>query len=322
MSEFPQLSKDLYPNVYLEETDALLPRKVDQNLRYAYFKVLAKGGKCLVQSCKDLNLNRFICYKSLLPEFEKDTIEQQRFVREARVSAMLQHPNTIPTYDLGRDNRGNYYFTMKLVHGYTFREILDFRDRYDLSQMMEVIIQVAHALAYAHSHGVIHRDIKPSNILVGPFGEVLLMDWGLAKVRSQTATSQPDNPVSDAVNEDPQEAGITMHGKLQGTIGYMSPEQIERNPDIDDKTDIYSLGAIIYEILAGRALVEVKGRLPDAAISDTLYKDIVPPSQISKLKPPKLLEKLVMQCLAKDPAGRPQSTSELIRQLHDSMPLV
>ena len=181
MSKFPEFQVKEYANVYKEDTDKPLPAKIDHNLRYAFFSTIAKGGKSLIKSCKDMHLGRFVCYKTLKPEFADDPIEQQRLLREARVSAMLQHPNTLPTYELGRDNNGNYYFTMKLVHGYTLREILDYRDRYDLTQLTDVIIQVGHALEYAHCHGVLHRDIKPENILVGPFGEVILMDWGLAK---------------------------------------------------------------------------------------------------------------------------------------------
>ena len=234
--KFPE-QKQEYASVYLEDTDKALPEKININTRYAYFKTIAKGGKCLIQACKDLHLSRVICYKSLLPEFADDPIEQQRFLREARVSAMLQHPNTVPTYELGRDNKGHYYFTMKLVHGYTLREILDYRERYDLSQLVDVIIQVAHALEYAHAHGVVHRDIKPENILVGPFGEVVLMDWGLAKVWKTDGSdavlpADKDDTYSDDLS-------ITRRGKLQGTIIHMSPEQIDKAPDIDGRTDIY-----------------------------------------------------------------------------------
>ena len=112
------------------------------------------------------------------------------------------HPNTVPTYELGRDNRGHYYFTMKLVHGYTLREILDFRDRYDLTQLVDVIVQIGHALEYAHTHGVAHRDIKPENILVGPYGEVLLLDWGLAKVWNPDGSATKDDE-EDARTGDP-----------------------------------------------------------------------------------------------------------------------
>ena len=183
MVRFPEPPEDDYPIVYMRDTDRPLPESITPaHTRYAYFKTIARGGRSIIESCKDLHLMRVVARKSLKPEFARNRVDQTRLIREARIAAMLQHPNTVPTYELGRDNKGHCYFTMKLVHGYTFREVLDFRERYDLTRLMDVVIQIAHALEYAHSHGVAHRDIKPENILVGPFGEVLLLDWGLAKV--------------------------------------------------------------------------------------------------------------------------------------------
>ncbi len=313
MPQFPELPVREYAQVYKEDTDKPLPVKVDQNLRYAYFRTIATGGKSIIQSCKDLHLGRFVCYKSLKPEFADDPIEQQRLLREARVSAMLQHPNTIPTYELGRDKSGHYYFTMKLVHGYTLREILDYRERYDLTQLLDVVIDVGHALEYAHSHGVLHRDIKPENILVGPFGEVILMDWGLAKVWDTKGTQEDigdgTEPLSDNV-------GITGQAKLQGTVSYMSPEQIARDPAIDARTDIYSLAAVIYEILAGRTAAQ--GNTVDELVRSVQEEVPVPPSRLAKYRIPDLLESTTLQCLSKSPADRLQSVSEYIRLLQET----
>jgi len=310
--KFPALQQE-YASVYLEDTDKALPEKININTRYAYFKTVAKGGKCLIQACKDLHLSRVICYKSLLPEFADDPIEQQRFLREARVSAMLQHPNTIPTYELGRNTKGHYYFTMKLVHGYTLREILDYRERYDLSQLIDVIIQVAHALEYAHAHGVVHRDIKPENILVGPFGEVVLMDWGLAKVWKKDGSDAPlANDIRDTLSD---ELSITRRGKLQGTIIHMSPEQIDKDPNLDGRTDIYSLGTILYEILTGTS--PSAGDTIDKMIDSVKNQEPLPPSEVSKLKIPPLLEKATMGCLKKKPEDRIPSALELIRLLQE-----
>jgi len=151
MSEYPKLKLPEQSPLLIEQTDKNLAQKPNPNFRYAYFKTIAKGGKSLIQSCKDLHLNRTVCYKSLLPEFAGDEIEQTRLLREARISALLQHPNTVPTYEVGRTKQGHYYFTMKLVHGYTLREIFDYRERYDLSQLVDTIVQVAYALEYAHT---------------------------------------------------------------------------------------------------------------------------------------------------------------------------
>jgi serine/threonine-protein kinase len=314
MPQFPELPVKEYAQVYKEDTDKALPEKIDQNLRYAYFSTIAKGGKSLIKSCKDMHLGRFVCYKTLKPEFADDPIEQQRLLREARVSAMLQHPSTIPTYEIGRDKQGNYYFTMKLVHGYTLREILDFRERYDLTQLIDVVIDVGHALEYAHSHGVLHRDIKPDNILVGPFGEVILMDWGLAKVWSAQGT-QEQLLVSDSEPES-DDIGITGQAKLQGTVSYMSPEQINRDPAINGRTDIYSLAAVIYEILAGKTAAQ--GGTMDQLVKSTLEEVPESPSTLVRYPIPELLEAVTMQCLKKEPAERIQTMGEMIRLLQET----
>ena len=311
MSEFPKFRQADYPTLYLEQTDQDLSKNAHPSLRYAYFKTIAKGGKSLIQSCKDLHLGRVVCYKSLRSEFANDPIEQKRLLREARISAMLQHPNTMPTYELGRDRQGHYYFTMKLVHGYTFREIINYRERYDLTQLMDILIQVAYALEYAHTHGVVHRDIKPENILVGPFGEVLLLDWGLAKVRSK------DGDLSDIEIEptDVMDQNKTMTGfqKLQGTISYMSPEQINKDPNIDARTDIYSLAALFYEGLSGRT--PASGNTMDELLQSTLHSTPPDIADISSMPLPKVQASTIMQCLEKNPDQRVQNITEMIRLL-------
>ena len=224
---------------------------------------------------------------------------------------MLQHPNTMPTYELGRDRKGHYYFTMKLVHGYTFREIINYRERYDTTQLLDIVIQVAYALEYAHTHGVVHRDIKPENILVGPFGEVLLLDWGLAKVRSE------EGEESDIDNIEPQHAvddqSMTGFQKLQGTISYMSPEQIKKAHDIDGRTDIYSLGCLLYEALSGRT--PASGETMDQLIASTMNDQPPQLTSITSMPISNVLNDTIMQCLQKNPDHRMATMAELIRCL-------
>ena len=311
MPMFQQSTKD-YDHVFLEDTDKPLPEKLNPSTRYMFLSTIAKGGKSLIKSCKDMHLNRVVAYKTLRAEFEADEIENTRLLREARVSAMLQHPNTLPIYEVGRDSRGHYYFTMKLVHGYTLREIMDYRERYDLTQLIEVIEQVAHALDYAHAHGVAHRDIKPENILAGPYGEVLLLDWGLAKVWKKDGTTLVDDTGDDILVADSDKT-MTGHGKLQGTLCYMSPEQISRDPDISYSTDIYSLGSVLYELLAGKPPFDSDKTYE---ILDMVQNQLpVKPSEVSKYPVPKILEKLCMKCLRKNPAERPASMDEVLQTL-------
>ena len=315
MPRFPEPPADDYAFVYLEDTDRPLPEKLNPGTRYAYFKTIAKGGKSIIQSCKDLHLHRVICYKKLRPEFADDPTEKRRFLREARVSAALQHPSIIPTYEVGRDSRGQYYFTMKLVHGFTMRELFDekYRDRYDLTQLVDVLIDVAHALRYAHAHGVVHRDIKPDNILVGPYGEVLLMDWGLAKVWSQSGESDEPTPSQTAPVSSDDVTQMTLAGKLEGTLAYMSPEQLDADPEIDFRTDLYSMGVVLYEMLARRTPFEGEKihHLTDAIRAGNPPR----PSTLTPLRIPEPLEELALQCLQIDPDVRISGCEELIRRL-------
>ncbi|MDP6375815.1 MAG: serine/threonine-protein kinase [Pseudomonadales bacterium] len=314
MTTFPEPPPDTGSVVTLEETDKPLPKILNPGNRYAYFKTIARGGKCIIQSCKDLHLGRVVCYKKLRPEFENDAVEQQRFLREARISAMLQHPNTVPTYELGRTNRGHYYFTMKLVHGYTLREVLDYRERYDFGQLIDVVQQVTNALEYAHACRVVHRDIKPENILIGPFGEVLILDWGLAKVWSETEQAQLDDATAATISTE-QVSHLTGQGKLQGTITYMSPEQIRRDPAIDYRSDIYSIGVVLFEVLCGRP--PFTGETVNDVREQILQTEPVPPSTYSKFPIPALLDKAAHRCIAKDPEARLLDCQQLRRILNE-----
>lgn len=312
---FPEAT-DKFPVVYTKDTDCPLPESaIVDPMRYAYFKTIAKGGKCLIQSCLDFHLRRTIAHKSLLKEFADDPIEQQRFLREARVSAMLQHPNTIPTYELSRDNTGHYFFTMKLVRGATLREVIDqsrasefyYIEGYGLDRMVSIVIQVGHALDYAHNHGVIHRDVKPANILMGPFGEVVLLDWGLAKVYDMEAEQQ-------AQPEEGGDPSLSGSGRLQGTAYYMSPEQIDESVDLDHRSDIYSLGAVLYECLTLETMTA--GATIQQILDNARNLMPPPPSEISPDRGiPADLDAMVMRCVQKDPGARFQSMNKLVTEL-------
>ena len=311
---FPK-PQDEYPVLYLKDTDGPLPANaVNNKTRYAYFKTIAQGGKCIIKSCKDFHLGRAVAYKTLRPEFADDAYEQQRFLREARVTANLQHPNTIPVYELSRDNAGHYYFTMKLVQGSTLREVLEGEATIEewndapLHRVIDVLIQVCHALDYAHQHGVVHRDIKRANILIGPFGEVLVLDWGLAKVWGM-AGNEDSLLEADSTNK----PSLTGQGKLQGTVFYMSPEQVQESPDLDRRSDIYSVGAVLYEVLTGVEMIE-RGPL-HAMLSAVIDGNVLPPSERAPdldLEIPHELEAICMRCIAPNPDDRYGSANDLL----------
>ena len=311
MLKFPEAPSEL-AKIYLEEADRPLPEVLNPRTRYRMLSTVAKGGKCLIQSCQDMHLGRVIAYKQLRPELQEDPVEQRRLLREARISGFLQHPNTIPVYEVGRDARGHYYFTMKLVHGYTLREILDYRERYDLTQLIEVIEQVAHALDNAHSHGVAHRDIKPENILVGPYGEVLVLDWGLAKVWGKDGASGEDT--SEEKTAIASDKSMTGNQKLQGTLCYMSPEQIEQSSTLSYSTDVYSIGVLLYEVLTGKVPFDGEHTYE---VLEAVKQDVpVKPSKITRLRVPRALEDLAMKSLEKSPENRPDIAS-FIRTLQE-----
>lgn len=315
-----------YPRVHLEDTDHPLPIQPNANLRYAYFKTIAQGGTCVISSCKDLHLMRTICHKQLRSDLADDPFHQQRFVREARVTAMLQHPNTIPTYELGRSSDGHPYFTMKLVYGQTLREILESCGHakshningFSLAKLVNILSQVGHALFYAHRHGVVHRDIKPENVLIGAFDEVLLLDWGLAKVWSKDESEIPliESRISRDRTIGESDVSLTDQGPLDATPAYMSPEQLLNRNAVDHRSDIYSLGAVLYELLTLRRMTP--GDTVNSVLDFLRHGKIPPPkSRPGSVPVSKHLADICMSCVSHDPGIRYQTMEHVIDHLEE-----
>ncbi len=174
------------------------------------------------------------------------------------------------------------------------------------------------ALGYAHSKRVLHRDIKPENILIGPYGEVLLLDWGLAKVWHKDAVEKGGQAAQD--DEDIEEAegdpGMTGEAKLQGTVMYMSPEQINRDPGISFQSDLYSLGALLYESLTG--MTPFQGDVVHTLLQQVRTEMPADPRSVTRQHVPEVLAELTMHCLQKDPTDRPGSAEELVRILREN----
>ena len=245
-----------YPGIYLSTTDTALPEWFSNNFeKYVNLQPMPQGGRGILYSCDDLNLGRKVALKTLAPDKKDSPVDRKRLLREARVTAQLAHPNTIPVYEIGITDRDAIYFTMKKVEGESLYEILvriargdaPTLERHPLEQLIGILLKALSALRYAHTHGVVHRDVKPENILVGIFDEVYLMDWGVAKV-----WGMPRDEAIEASFDLPEGDRITLAGQRPGTPLYMAPEQIRGTPPVDERSDIFSFGVMLYECLVQR----------------------------------------------------------------------
>jgi hypothetical protein len=225
--------------------------------RYEILGEIARGGMGAVLKGRDLDLGRELAFKVLLEQFQNDLEVVRRFLEEAQIGGQLQHPGIVPVHELGQFPDGRPYFTMKLVEGRTLANLLKERadPAQDLPRFLKVFEQVCQTMAYAHSRGVIHRDLKPSNIMVGAFGEVQVMDWGLAKVLDQPGSGRQSVGGAAAVRtvRSDDTDGRTQAGAVMGTPAYMPPEQARGEIDqLDERCDVFALGAMLCEILTGQ----------------------------------------------------------------------
>ncbi|MEZ6062864.1 MAG: serine/threonine-protein kinase [Planctomycetaceae bacterium] len=295
--------------ITLQESDKDLPKHVQNGfMRYSNFKPLTQGGEAILQTCRDENLGRTVVMKTLLPQLQNLETYQKRFLREARVTALIPHPATVPVYELSRDREGNAYFTMKKLSGRDLCDILDAiaenhsqsQTEFPLSRMLEILIQVGNCLAYAHSLGVVHRDLKPSNVMVGEYGDITLLDWGLAKVWDM----DDNDEVEQLARSGRQQISgrLTGKGDVQGTPFYMSPEQARETGDVDERTDIYNMGILLFEVLtgdsymSGRNFKEIKRKILEDPVRE--------PKSVAKHPVPPELNAVCVKALQKNPADR------------------
>ncbi len=227
--------------------------------RYAFGEVIARGGMGVVYRAVDTTLGREVAVKVLHEKFDATSAAARRFAGEARITAQLQHPAIPPVHDLGTLADGQPFLVMKLVMGQTLDALLAQRPDpgHDCARFVAAFEQVCQALAFAHTHGVIHRDLKPANVMVGSFGEVQVMDWGLAKVLG-TRPAPADDPDQTRADTEIQslrdsDAAFTQAGSVLGTPAFMPPEQaIGAVDQIDQRSDVFGLGSILCVILTGR----------------------------------------------------------------------
>ena len=233
--------------------------------RYEDLGLLGVGGMGEVRRVRDGNLRRIMAMKIIHTSYMERPRLVSRFVEEAQIQAQLQHPNIVPIYEIEQLPDGRHYFTMKQIRGTEFTEKIgavhgaSMDDRWRAADdgttfrdLIRIHQQVCETVAYAHSQGVIHRDLKPENIMIGGFGEVLVVDWGLAKVLGRENDQRIENAnIIETVRSD-SSAHQTRTGSVSGTPCYMAPEQaFGMNEDVGTATDVYTLGAILYEILSG-----------------------------------------------------------------------
>jgi serine/threonine protein kinase/Leucine-rich repeat (LRR) protein len=255
------------------DADLLLPQEFHRAERYEIGSELARGGMGAVLTARQVTIRRPVALKRILGHASRNPRQRMRFIEEAQITGQLEHPNIVPVYDLAVDEEGHPYYTMKLVQGITFKKVIQLLQRnipeaaakYPLPALLTIFQKVCDAVGFAHSKGVIHRDLKPANIMVGAFGEVLVMDWGLAKVLRATA---PQDLLSDvgssqgisnpamtgsSIRSARMEEGEdyrTLDGVVVGTPHFMAPEQARGDIDrLDERTDIFALGSILYQIL-------------------------------------------------------------------------
>jgi hypothetical protein len=230
--------------------------------RYQLFEEIGRGGMGEVRWCRDLLMDRDLAIKALRKEHQGKPDLERRFQEEARIHGQLQHPSIAPVHDVGRLDDGRPFFTMKLVQGGTLDDLLKKRSTlsHDWPRFLTIFEQMCQAVAYAHSRGVLHRDLKPANVMVGAFGEVQVMDWGLAKGLNRDGSKEAAAPLSPGEaktngqsREDTPEAFRTQQGQGMGTWAYVPPEQARGEVDrVSQRSDVFGLGAILCEILTGQ----------------------------------------------------------------------
>lgn len=299
-----------------------------QTERYERVRQLAKGGMGEVHLAFDHQLQRHVALKVMAPEVSASPELSARFSQEAIVLGRLDHPHIVPIHDLGTDAQGQNYYAMKFVRGTTLKEVLTglrkgqskIIDRYPLARLLEIFQKICDAVGNAHSKSIIHRDLKPANIMIGEFGEVMVMDWGIAKILNQPETTSANLPVGAG--------GGTQYGTVMGTPSFMAPEQAEGRLDaINERTDIYSLGAILYNILTLRPPITGEGT--NAELMERVKAGKITPPTVFNADTgnaavllhcpdrqiPEAVSAVAMQALAREPARRYADVSELQRDI-------
>jgi serine/threonine-protein kinase len=297
--------------------ELVLERSPDE--RYEHRALLGEGGMGEVRLCKDKRFGRDVAMKVVRSGQGSKGDLRARFLREARVQGQLEHPAIVPVYDVGRDAAGNLFFTMKRLRGSTLEEVITrLRSRdsdtgalYTRHKLLSAFLDVCQAVHFAHARGVVHRDLKPGNVMLGSYGEVYVLDWGLAKLTGRKDELQAEEQVDLS-----SVAGAkTAVGALMGTPGYMAPEQIAGDNDgIDHRTDVYALGVILFEILALQPL-HGEGSASEVLARTLRGSDARPSVRAPEREVPPELEAICVRATA----ARKEDRYASARELHDAV---
>jgi Tol biopolymer transport system component len=280
--------------LYLKGVPAMTGRTI---AHYEILERLGEGGMGVVYKAKDTHLDRFVAIKVLPPEKVADPERKRRFVQEAKAASALNHPNIVTIHDIDQTD-GIDFISMEYVAGKTLDRLIP-RHGMRLNEALECSVQIADALARAHSAGIIHRDLKPSNIMVDEHGVVKVLDFGLAKLTELTS------PGEDASTRTMKP--VTEEGKIVGTVAYMSPEQAE-SKIVDTRSDIFSFGSLLYELMSGRRAFSGASKI--STLAAIVHEEPKPLEGA-----PAELEKLVARCLKKNPQRRIQHMDDVKLEL-------
>ena len=304
-----------------------MPRLISEaRTRYQEGRVLGAGGVGEVVEAQDNDICRPVAIKRMLPDVQSPAA-LARFIDEIRTVGQLEHPNIVPIHDVGIDDAGQYYFVMKYVQGETLESIIDklragdaaYHRTYTFERRAKLFVGILEAMQYAHARGLVHRDIKPANIMVGPWGEVMVMDWGIAKhVGAEDTPALPERVVAaEGVAHSSRMAGTAV-GTIIGTPAYMSPEQARGEVDrLDERSDIYSLCVLFHELLC---LEHYLGGRTDltSVLAGVLSESPRNPAFMThplQERVPADLGWITMGGLAKDPAQRFATVSDMLARL-------
>ena len=307
----------------------LPPQPEPSESRFTVVRLHAKGGLGQVSLARDEKLKRRVALKEIRPDKRANPEIRRRFLAEAEITGQLEHPGIVPIYDLDEGNDGEVRYAMRFVEGRTLGDAVReyYQDPSPLAfrGLLQRFVNVCETIAYAHSQGVIHRDLKPANVLLGDYGETLVVDWGLAKRLADSpakstpvtipsiATTSALDETTDYVETPADDNSLTLAGQVLGTPAYMAPEQAKGDvAAIGVPADVYGLGAILYEILTGRH--PSQGRNPQEAILAITQGKHERPSELRK-GVPRALEAICLKAMAPQRRDRYGGALDLARDI-------